>query len=572
MIPVCAQMSPTRPAFCLQYALWRRLASALSLCLLIAAGAAAHAGISVTFDLKDGDKIADVTKLVAHVNSTAGIDKVEFTVDGALRFTANSIPYFYNWDTIADTEGKHEVKVTVTDENGKTGTANLTLEIDNELTLGADALAKRSHESLVSGDIDAARRYGRRSLKAQPDNLNGARALAAVYARTDDFERAVAVLNKSKDLDGSADALLEMASYRMRLALTPDYADKAVEHIIAVNDLRSKAANMVVEEVRKRNSGDTAAAHEAVGDALLNAGRYKEAAAEYTHAAQGDNAPVSSTERLALADIYTGQLEQAADLLKPLRVSKKDDAPLRAIYGLILLRQFRFSDARGIVDQDVRDHVPAALVVAAYADMMLVVNLKRAEAEASEAASLMSNAGDVQYAVSMTAPEYRDSNRAADRTLALSPFQVGPYLDRAARIALQPRGDRFDQAQSLLGLILKMDPDNLGATLMRVLLQIETGALQDAKLTLQGLYRDDQKRPDLLLVLATYANVKDDGSRTAKYMGDARALDPLHFTFQLPPKDPNESIDWLYRKIHYRPYFFLTLATLYPPSQPTTAN
>lgn len=543
-----------------------RLIPALALCGLLTAGAVAQASISVTFDLKQGDKIADVTKLIAHVNSTAGIDKVEFSIDGTLRFTANSIPYFYNWDTIADTEGKHVVKVTVTDENGKTADETLNVEIDNELGLGADALAKRAREALAAGDLDMARRSGRRALKAEPDNLNGARALAAVYARSDNYEQAVAALSKGRNVDGSTEALLEMASYRMRLALTPDHADKAAEQIVAVNELRRKAADMAVEDARKHNTGDTPIAHEALGDALLNAGHIKEAADEYSRAVQGDNATVSSIERLALAETYQGDLEQATNLLKPLRVSKKDDAPLRAIYGLNLLRQYRFSEARAMVDQDVKDHVPSALVVASYADLMLPANLKRAQTEAAQAASLIPVAGDTQYALSLTAPEARDSTHAADQTLALVPFEVGPLLDRAARIVMQPRGDRFGQAEHLLDLVLKEDPNNKGAILMRCLIQMQTGPMTEARSTLEKLYRDDPKQPDLLLVLSTYANVKDDGGRTARYLNDARGMDPNHFTLQLP-LDPVGCINLLYRKVHYRPYFFLTLSTLYPSAQ-----
>ena len=67
-------------------------------------------------------------------------------LDDELRLTDTSTPYAYDWDTIADKEGKHTVTITAFDSNGSTKRFTLNLEVDNELSLGAEVLAAKVKE------------------------------------------------------------------------------------------------------------------------------------------------------------------------------------------------------------------------------------------------------------------------------------------------------------------------------------------------------------------------------------------------------------------------------------------
>src|SRR5579863_2314363 len=96
------------------------LANALCAVLLLMAASAARAEFKLSVDLKDGDKIHDISKIVAHADSSDGIDKVEFYVDDQLKSTAQGVPYTLTWDTIPDTEGKHTLAITAYDSNGQT--------------------------------------------------------------------------------------------------------------------------------------------------------------------------------------------------------------------------------------------------------------------------------------------------------------------------------------------------------------------------------------------------------------------------------------------------------------------
>ena len=64
-----------------------------------------------------------------------------------------------------------------------------------------------------------------------------------------------------------------------------------------------------------------AAAHEAVGDSLLSAGQYKEAQIEYQKT--GDNMPISTANKLALAFTLQDNIQLAIAFIRPLMQEKK---------------------------------------------------------------------------------------------------------------------------------------------------------------------------------------------------------------------------------------------------------
>ena len=82
-----------------------QLVSLLAIAVLLLVGRPTRADITIKLEQKDGDKIADIAKIVVRADSGDGIDKVEFAVDDQLRYSTGSTPYIYSWDTIKDTEG-----------------------------------------------------------------------------------------------------------------------------------------------------------------------------------------------------------------------------------------------------------------------------------------------------------------------------------------------------------------------------------------------------------------------------------------------------------------------------------
>ena len=533
---------------------------ALGLAALMASAAISLADITIKADPMDGDKVADIAKITAKIDSKDGVDKVEFRIDDELRYTDTSTPYSYDWDTIADKEGKHAITITAFDSNGATKRFTLNLEIDNDLGLGAEALASKAKDALAEKKYDSALLFGRRALKAEPGNIVGSRTIASIYGMRHDWGKAIAALDKAMGVDTSASALSELASYRVQRALEPDNAASFFGELSAANELRHKAADLAVQDTKKASAGNS----EAIGDALLAAGRVREAIAEYGRAALKMDAPTSATNRLALAYALADQPQEALGLLRPLQRNKKDDAASRAIIGLALLRQMQFAEARQTVQADIADQKPASLIVAAFADNALGKS-REAAAFAKDAAALVPMAAEAHYAYALSAPNLKDQEREINLAIGYNLFQSGPYLDYAARTAISKRTDRYEQALNLTDLALKNDPDNLNAKLMQAQLYLFLKKLPDAETALAqiGRMRGATANPDVQLTLASYWDIKGSGNKVNISLAEAKRLDPARFERRGSTK-PLELLVELNRKMFYRSGYFLMPTTLFP--------
>lgn len=536
----------------------------LAACGLLTAAAPLRADIKLTLDTKDGASISDVARIVAHAESADNIDKVEFYVDDQLRFTAPSVPYAFSWDTILDKEGMHTLAITAFDGNGQTKKLSITLNIDNELALGGDALAKKAAEAFKANDLPTAMKYCRRALKAEPGNADASLVLAGMYANESDWEKAVTTLEKSKNAGSNAKTMLTLATYKMRRALRPENAATFFTELESIYSLRQQAADMHTAEVVKQHSGDTPADHEAIGDALLAAGHYHEAMLEYRKCGDKDNAPASSVNRYALATLYDGAPESALEILHIAEVKgTKPDAATHAVQGLALLRAARYEEARAAVTAEVAANEPAALYVAAYADTALG-KYPQARAEAQAAAKILPNAPETFYTQSMTLTQINAQEDALNTTMSLVPFQPAPYLDFAARVAVEKQPDRYERAMKFVDFVLKHDPDNPNARLQKALLLLQTNKLKEAGAILDKMAQGTRPSPDVLAGLSIYWQMASKPSYSQQYNEAAHKLDKVRFDRPISPT-PMELMFDLNRRYRYRIGFFLTPMALYPP-------
>ncbi len=545
--------------------------SALLASLLILFGllqSTARAEVTLTLDLKAGDKVSDTAKIVAHAESGENIDKVEFYVDDQLRYTGTSVPYVFSWNTIADTEGAHTLAVTAFDGAGQTKKVSLAVNIDNELGLGAAALAQKSADARKAGDEEAAMRYARRALKAEPNNTAASRVVAGSFAAALDWDHAISSLEGAKTLDQDPGALAELAVYRTRRAFMPENVANFFPELEAIYSLRQKSAKLAVAASRQAAALlKGAEAFQSVGDALLEAGRYADSQQEYTRCAQEDQGPVPCVNRLALANIMLDLPASAILNLGTVIKAGHADAATRAVYGLALLRSQRFDEARAAVAADLGGDTPASNVVAAYADASLG-HPREAFAEANAAARLLPESGDVQFALSMSVTKLTDQAEALNRALSLEPFQLGIYLDYAARTAATTQQGRYERAMKFVDFALARDPNNLNAKIMQALLLMQTKRDREAGPLLDALSRHNKNAADLKMALAIYFFNAGNSSLTDRELTEARKLDPVRFASS-DPKTPLELLYQLNRKYHYRTGFFLTPASLYPPVAPT---
>lgn len=537
-------------------------AALLLIAFLALTGAGARAAVKITFEQKDGDKISDVTKIVVKAESGDGIDKVEFRIDDKLRYTGKSIPYIYEWDTLTDKEGAHMLTATAFDSSGQTARTSISLTIDNELSTGADALAQKAQDALAAKDIPTARRYSRRALKADPGNLSAARALAGIYVTGNDYDKAIDILDKASGLDANSAAMTELATYRIRRALMPANAAKFFGEALTVTELRRKAGDLALTDLMKQSAGaNTPAAHNAIGDALLNAGRVHEAVLEYAKPGLGDDIPVATIDRYALALTLDDRPLEAEAIIKNVQLGKRADSATRAVLGLAYLRQQKFLEARNVVKQDLPDHVLAALIVASYADNALG-NRKLATDEANDAVGLAPALGEAQYALAISTTKVDVAGEALNKALTLSPFQSGPYLEYTTDQLLSKRLDRFEQALNVTDMVLKFEPENVQAKIVQSLVYTQQKRYKDATPMLQDLQKKNPLAPDVFMTIGAFYQAQSNNVKATPFFDAARKSDPGRFNYTSPPT----TMELMYKlkRFHYRADFYLTPSALFP--------
>lgn len=521
----------------------------------------AHAAIKISFNILDGSKISNVASITAHVKSKTLIAQVEFFVDGQSRAVITGIPYRFKWDTISDTEGKHTLKVVATDVDGDTAQASISVIIDNDLSIGAPALAAKAVTALKSGDAKAARNFARCALKADPNNIDGAAALATIYAQAGNYQMAANTLSGVKELDSNSPAMLQLSGYQLRLALMPENADHAVDDVKSALALRRKAADNLVQQIEAVPGTDPIK----IGDALMSAGHPHKAISSYLPVVSGNNAPVSAINRLALAYVQTTQYYKAENLLRTLQIQKLDNTETRTVFALLLVREQKPKRALILIANDIPKNIPSVLVVASYANTLLD-NKTEADKEAVAAENIFPQAGDAVFAHSLAAPDPRVSSEEAIKTLSLAPFYPAPYVDYGARIALQSHTHRLVEALQFADIALSLDPGSLSAQIMRGLLLTQVGHSPDARQLLDQLYGSNEKYPDLLLAMSAYCVELKQSALASIYFSQAQKSAPSYFINLQTPPDALQALETLYRQLHYRPGFFLTISTLYPPT------
>jgi predicted heme/steroid binding protein len=75
----------------------------------------------------------NVTRMQPYLIPQAGIAKVEFYIDGVLKGSDTTSPYFYSWDTTTATNGSHTIQARAYDLAGLTGNSSIITAIVNNV-------------------------------------------------------------------------------------------------------------------------------------------------------------------------------------------------------------------------------------------------------------------------------------------------------------------------------------------------------------------------------------------------------------------------------------------------------
>jgi len=212
--------------------------------------------------------------------------------------------------------------------------AAVSLEQQSRMALTGESLEQQIEET-----------YARH--EAEPQSVDVARKLGALYEQKEDFENAIAWYQYAADLTNGSDAALvrkvsdlqkaeferEIAEHEEFLAShgseTENYAVRSEELAVA----KKKRGGLLIDDARKRserNPTDLQLRYE-LGDHLLQAGRFREALPELQRARQNPNARLKAMNllgrcyrELGMLDLAAKQLEEAAKEITTMDAMKKE--------------------------------------------------------------------------------------------------------------------------------------------------------------------------------------------------------------------------------------------------------
>ena len=404
----------------------------ISVLLLTAASSAALAAMTVKSELEDGAKVSDITTVVAHVATTgvSAVQKVEFSVDGELKSTDTSVPYTFDWDTLAGTEGQHTLTATAYDEKDNKKSAKVTVAVDNELGKGADYHADQALARLKESDVDGATRYARRALKIQPDNLKAARALAGIHRQKGELAQALAVMEKASIPDTDVDSRADLVALQVAAAAAGESTADFLKGAGAAIDMYPKLLTARYAP-DKTPSGMSGAMQR--GDYYFASRQWQNAINEYQKCGPAEDAPIMCVNRLILAFIRLDHLKEAQFLVGVATRAKHADDATKALHGLLLLRDFQLVKAREVVQDGVEAKALPSLIIAAYADLSRGQR-RKAQGEAEQAFSIAPDLPEVRMLHSYFAGEPIEARNDVIRAL-----EADPTMPEAYQSAESPR-------------------------------------------------------------------------------------------------------------------------------------
>ena len=211
----------------------------------------------------------------------------------------------------------------------------------------AVSLEQQSRMALTGESLDQQIEEAYARHEAEPQSVDLARRLGALYEQKEDIENAIAWYQYASDLTKGTDANLvrkaadlrrkqaddEIAAHEKFLAEhdpgTPDYATRSE----ALVQAKKQRAELSIEEARKRserNPTDLQLRFE-LGERLIDAGRPREALPELQRARQNPNARLKSMNLLGrcyrdlgMLDLAAKQLEEGAKEITSMDAMKKE--------------------------------------------------------------------------------------------------------------------------------------------------------------------------------------------------------------------------------------------------------
>ena len=514
---------------------------------------------TVRFDLKEGAKLSDMTTIVARVTSNVDVRKVEFYLDDKLVNTDTSTPYTLELDTLELTEGTHTLKATAFDLKGKTS-ATITVQVDNELSKGADYHSDQAMAALKDQDVEKAARHARRALKIAPTNLRAARALAQIHRQKRELPQAIAVLEAASISDSDIETRTDLVALYVARAGTSDSSEEFAQWSTKAAAAYTKLLAARQAALAASGTGEEGAIQR--GDVAFAMRDWASAVKEYQKCGLKDDAPLECVHRMIAAYISGGRDKDARYQINSLKRAKRADEVTRALEGYLFLRDRDFAKAKEAVQEGVDNNVVPSLIVGGYAEFGLG-NRRRSAELAAKAAAVAPDVPDVLILRAYTLTDPIDADKAVIKALESDPSLPEAYAVRGFQtMGGMATARRYQAADLYFDLALKRDPNNTYALIGSTLSLLGQKRPQEAEPLINLLVQleKDRRAPDVLVSRALWANMADKTAQMTLDLEQARRQDTERWGDILVPEPP-ELISRVYR---YRFPAILSPASLYP--------
>jgi tetratricopeptide (TPR) repeat protein len=404
------------------------------------------------------------------------------------------------------------------------------------------------------GDRESARRSARRALKLEPKNLAAVRAMAEVFRQEKYPDKGLELLKGVEIPETDLEAQTQLASLYIA-------ASERAPSTAAMLDFAGSAADTIHRmAVRRAASLPATASNSERGDAQFAIGNWQDAISAYQKDGPPDTAPVSTLNRLVLAYWRAGREKEAGSLLRALARYRRQDDVTRALVALETLRQYKPARARELAEAAAEDGSPAAMMVSAYAN--LVLN-RRAEVRqwVERAKESLGESTDILLLDSLSAQDPVQSKTAVMKAIASGPGLAEGYAILGYQTMLARDAKRFEASDLLFEFAVRRDPKCGYALLGFALSLISQKRANEADTILRQLDAVEGPGPATYYTKAVHLTRQDKASiQITDYLKAAKRMDEDRWSDVFVPDLSN----LIARVFQYRMPLYLTPASLYP--------
>lgn len=342
-------------------------------------------------EVKGGEALTGEVTFVVKPVTTNPIQAIELYVGDDLRETDGSTPYEFKLDTLAEEDGNIKLRFKGFTSEGENAEKVLTLNIDNGVSLGADAHVEKGNALIAESKYDEAITEGRIALKADKDSkparllLGRANFAKGAYDKAQKYAEDVLEVDKknreARELLISLNVQRAFAATSKATADRRETVDTIKKSLMTAAKMRSTIREEDLDAMKKDpNSIEFL-------DAAIKARRYALVVDTLEKTIPNQYKRTDIVNRLIFSYLMLSRVNQADGLLKNLKKFGEYDA---YSYALLAVNQAELGDDNGS-DEAIKEAIlnsPDSLGVKT-AQAYIAIKRDRAKALADAASSLL---------------------------------------------------------------------------------------------------------------------------------------------------------------------------------------